>query len=74
LGSFSDNATTFREYDEEFVEEYYEEFVLESGNKVLIFIPPQPEWEGGFVLVVDVPPDATVGQAFSAILTLTLIG
>jgi hypothetical protein len=76
LGSFSDNATTFRG----FVEEYDEEYV-ELGNKVLIFIPFQPEWEVDFPewevdfpLVVDVPKNATVGQAFSAILTFTLIG
>jgi hypothetical protein len=59
LGSFSDNATGFGEF-------------VEGGNKVLIFMGLLPG--GEFQLAVDVPPDATVGQAFSAILTLTLIG
>jgi hypothetical protein len=80
LGSFSDNATTFREFVEEYDEELIEKYALEYfelGIKVLIFIPPQQEWEeweGDFLLVVGVPLNATVGQAFSAILTLTLIG
>jgi hypothetical protein len=66
LGSFSDNATGFGEFVEEYDEEYFER------RKVLMdmFLGP----EGVFILVVRVPPDATVGQAFSAILTLTLIG
>jgi hypothetical protein len=72
LGSFSDNATTFREFVEEYDEEFVEEY--DEGNKVLIFIPHEPEREGDFPLVVVVPPNATVGQAFSAILTFTLIG
>jgi hypothetical protein len=58
LGSFSDNATAS-------FEELFE-------GKVLIFVDRFSEEE--FVIYVDVPPDATVGQAFSAILTLTLIG
>jgi hypothetical protein len=68
LGSFSDNATGFGE----FVDKYDEEYDEEPGNKVLmdVFLSP----EGVFILLVNVPPDATVGQAFSAILTLTLIG
>jgi hypothetical protein len=59
LGSFSDNATAAEEY-------------VEGGNKVLIFMN---RLSGGkFQLGVDVPKNATVGQAFSAILTFTLIG
>jgi hypothetical protein len=45
---------------------------VEEGNKVLIFMN---HLSGGrFLVGVDVPETATVGQAFSAILTLTLIG
>jgi hypothetical protein len=45
---------------------------VEEGNKVVIFMNPLSR--GRFLLGVDVPLNATVGQPFSAILTLTLIG
>ena len=59
LGSFSDNAADGETY-------------VGGDNKVVIDILPTPG--GDFLLAVHVPPDATVGQAFSAILTLTLNG
>lgn len=43
---------------------------VEEGNKVLLSLIPRTM--GKFQLVVEVPETATVGQAFSAILTLTL--
>jgi hypothetical protein len=43
-----------------------------EGNKVVMEV--MKETDGSFQIDVNVPFTATVGQAFSAILTLTLIG